>query len=149
MVTFRIAETRWLAAAPEAVHAVFADYHQGHPAILPRNFFGGLWVEAGGFGEGTVVRYTVRMLGREVVARARISEPDPGRTLMETDLATDTTTVFRMTPEAGGTRVAIESEFQWPGLQGWLAARLLPRLFRKVYRAELANLARITGSAWE
>jgi hypothetical protein len=146
MATFRISESRWVSAAPPAVHAVLADYHQGHKAILPQDFFGGLWVEEGGFGEGTRIRYTVRMLGRELVARARISEPEPGRTLVETDLDTGTVTTFRMIPEPPGTRVVIESVFRWPGLQGWLAARLLPRLFRKVYRAELANLARITGS---
>ncbi len=35
-------------ARPEAIYAILSDYQQGHPAILPRQYFTELAVEQGG-----------------------------------------------------------------------------------------------------
>ncbi|HJV91317.1 MAG TPA: SRPBCC family protein [Holophagaceae bacterium] len=146
MARIHLVEGRLIPAPPARVHAVLADYHQGHRAILPA-CFETLRVEAGGFGEGTVIRYAVRLLGRRLETRARITEPEPGRKLVETDLGNGATTTFHLDPEGPGTRVRIETEHHQPGLAGWVAARLFPLLLRGVYREELENLARLTDSA--
>ena len=52
-----------LAAPPERVYSVIADYQHSHPRILPKQFTG-LTVEKGGVGEGTVIRVSMRVFGR-------------------------------------------------------------------------------------
>lgn len=145
MARIHLVEFRFIPAPPERIHAVLADYHRGHRAILPA-CFQSLEVEVGGFGEGTVIRYALRLLGRRLETRARITEPEPGRRLVETDLGNGATTTFHLEPEGRGTRVRIETEHHQPGLAGWLAARLFPLLLRGIYREELANLEEVTGS---
>jgi len=81
--TFRISATRRIAAPPEAVYAVFADYREAHPRILPPSFFVGLTVEEGGYGEGTVVLVKGRFAGRVRTLRGVVTEPEPGRLLVE------------------------------------------------------------------
>lgn len=146
MARIHLAESRFIEAPPERLYRTLADYHQGHKAILPA-CFESLEVEAGGIGEGTVIRYALRLLGRRLETRARITEPEPGRRLVETDLGNGATTTFHLEPEGTGTRVRIETEHHQPGLSGWLAARLFPLLLRGVYREELAKLEKVTGSA--
>ena len=74
--------------APAAkVYGILADYRVGHPSILPEQYFGPLVVEAGGEGEGTVIRFTMKAMGKEHTVRARITEPEPGRVLHETAIA--------------------------------------------------------------
>jgi hypothetical protein len=64
------------------VYSVIADYHHGHPRILPKQFTG-LSVEKGGVGEGTVIRFSMRVFGRRFEFRGFVSEPEPGRVLVE------------------------------------------------------------------
>ena len=58
-------------AAPERVYAVIADYRNGHPRILPKEFTG-LTVERGGAGDGTIIQFGMRMFGRTRSFRAAI-----------------------------------------------------------------------------
>ena len=53
--TFEISATRRIAAPPEAVYGVFADYREAYPRILPLSFSVGLDVVEGGHGMGTVI----------------------------------------------------------------------------------------------
>ena len=48
-------------ASPEKVYAILADYHNGHPAILPKNYFKTVVVEKGGTGEDTLVRIGMKI----------------------------------------------------------------------------------------
>jgi Polyketide cyclase / dehydrase and lipid transport len=99
-------------ARPEAVYAVVSDYRVGHPAILPREF-APLVVEQGGQGSGTIVRGSVTVWGRTAPFHQQVTEPEPGRVLVETDIDTGQYTTFTFEPLAGGrrTRVTIASEF--------------------------------------
>lgn len=81
-------------APTERVYGLIADYTNDHPRILPRPPFGSLVVEQGGVGAGTVVAFSLKVMGRERTMRARIAEPAPGRILTETDLATGVVTTF-------------------------------------------------------
>ena len=77
-----VTTTARLAAPPDRVYAVIADYDHGHPRILPKQFTG-LTVEQGGVGEGTVIRVSMRVFGRRFEFRGFVTEPEPGRVLVE------------------------------------------------------------------
>jgi len=74
-----------LEAPTEAVYATIADYRQGHPNILPKELYD-VRVEQGGSGAGTIYRFKMRVLGVEQSFYQRVSEPEPGRVLVEQDI---------------------------------------------------------------
>ena len=76
------------------LYRIIADYQNGHASIPPKSCFSALEVEKGGYGEGTILRYRMRVLGQNQTFRALITEPDPGCTLLETDLESNTSTSF-------------------------------------------------------
>jgi len=126
------------------VYAVIADYHNGHPRILPEEF-SGMVVERGGTGRGTIIRFQMSVLGRKQTFRAAISEPEPGRVLVETDLDTNgavTTFVVDPDPVSGHSRVTITTELATrKGIAGKLERFLSTRLLRPMYVRELGLLA--------
>src|SRR5258708_35597264 len=68
------------------VYATIADYKEGHPKILPKENLYDLQVEQGGYGEGTIIRFKARLAGTEQSFYQRVSEPEPGRVLIEQDI---------------------------------------------------------------
>lgn len=134
--------------APAArIHDFIADYRNGHPRILPPQYFGALTVERGGRGAGTRIRFEMKAFGRTTIASGDITEPDPGRVLVET-LDDGIVTTFRVEPvDARQTRVTIATNYVKPGLWGWLERLVAPRFLQKVYAAELAQLARVATEA--
>jgi hypothetical protein len=147
--TYTIAVGATLSAPASACYATIADYRKGHPAILPPDYFGPLTVQAGGVGDGTKIRFTMRVLGQERVMHAAITEPVPGRVLVETDLDSGVVTTFTVADEgAGQCRVTFETRS--PRLGGVRAAMeravtkwILPR----IYREELGRLAAHVGGS--
>jgi Polyketide cyclase / dehydrase and lipid transport len=135
-------------AEPSRVYAVIADYHRGHRHILPKEF-SGMVVEKGGTGRGTVIRFQVSVFGRKQTFRAAISEPEPGRVLVETDLDTNgavTTFVVDPDPASGHSRVTITTELATrKGLAGTVEKFLSTRLLRPMYVRELGLLAAYVG----
>jgi hypothetical protein len=129
------------------VYGIIADYEEGHPAILPRRVFQNLTVVEGGTGAGTRIAFRVRSWGATRDVRARITEPEPGRRLVET-LEDGTETAFTVAPEADGrsSRVTIATSYQRPGLRGRLEGLLAPRFLRAVYSAELRTLAEVASA---
>jgi hypothetical protein len=138
----RVSASSIVSAPAPVVYGILADYREGHAAILPRRYFDGLEVESGGLGAGTRIRFRVRTFGAVRSVRADVSEPVPGRELVETDLATGAATRFLVEPVSDGraSRVTFETSWTRPGLGGWAERWLAPRYLRKVYRAELALL---------
>ena len=62
-------------------------------------------MEQGGYGAGTVIRCSIRVMGRTQTFRASITEPEPGRVLVETDLTMPSVTTFTVDPaKRDGTR---------------------------------------------
>jgi hypothetical protein len=72
-------------APPAEVYAVFADYHHSHQQVLPKPYFGELVVEKGGKGAGTVFRTSITMMGQTTNYTIEVTEPEPGRRIVETD----------------------------------------------------------------
>lgn len=130
-------------------YETIADYEKGHPSILPSRWFSHLDVERGGRGAGTVIRFGMRAGGRTHEARAHVTEPEPGRVLMETvEDERNTITTFTVEPLAGQrVRVTIRTTWEARGLRGAVERLVAPRLLRRIYREELANLARVTASS--
>ncbi len=145
MSTFHVEESLVIEARAADLYTVVADYRVGHPAILPRPFFQELTVEKGGVGAGTIVRGSVKVMGKSYPLHHSISEPEPGRVLQESDLDKPgefTRFIFQPLNGDTQTRVTIATEFlASPGLMGLMERLTKPGLVRKMYRQELGNLA--------
>lgn len=96
--------SKTLHAPAESVYKIIADYRNTHPLILPKQYFLSLDVEEGGYGAGTIVSFTMRILGRTQGFRSVITEPQPGRLLVETDIRSETPTSFQVLPAGDGSQ---------------------------------------------
>jgi len=133
-------------ARRERVYSLIANYNDGHPRILPKQFTS-LVVEQGGVGAGTVIRFQMSLFGRRQTFRAAITEPEPGRVLVETDLnGNGAVTTFTVNP--GGapadSHVTISTELPVRGgFLGKVERTATTMLLRPIYLKELENLARV------
>ena len=148
MSRFRYAASATIEAPPRRLYAVLADYHDGHARILPRPPFTGLEVEAGGTGAGTVLRVHMRVMGRARSFRSVVSEPEPGRVLVETN-DTGYVTTFTVDPLGPGdrSRVTIATEKEGRGGPAGLAVRwIMGRILRPIFARELERLAEVVDA---
>jgi hypothetical protein len=140
MSTVTAAARRSLAAPPDVVYRCIADYRLHHPRFLPPAF-SGFGVEAGGIGEGTIVHFEVTAGGRTRPYRMRVSEPEPGRVLRETDIGSSLVTTFTVTPEGGGSQVRVETTWRGAsGIGGFFEKRFAPGAMQKLYDDMLSRL---------
>ena len=134
--------SRIINAPAEKIYTLIADYRNGHPRILPKEYFLSLEVEEGGFGAGTIVQFQMRLLGQTQSFRSLITEPEPGRVLIETDIKSGIPTTFTVLQEGDDqhTRVTIATELKGRNaVEGFIAKILL----EKVYRQELELIAQL------
>ncbi|MCC6455833.1 MAG: SRPBCC family protein [Caldilineaceae bacterium] len=140
MDTVRTESSAVIDAPPAEVYAIFADYRNAHPQILPKPYFGDLKVEQGGVGAGTVYRTSVTVMGMSTNYHMAVTEPEPGRLLVEKDLDLDVTTSFRVEPVEDGRKSRVTIATDWrpkPGIRGWIEKLSTPGVMRKLYDAEL------------
>ena len=133
---------RVLNAPAEVVYHLISDYAEHHRAA-PEGFlppaFTDLVVERGGVGEGTAIRFTSTLGGQRQVATAEITEPVPGRVLVESGPGVETT--FTVEPEgAERARVRFDTILAASGLKGFFTRLFAPRLLRPLYEDELRRL---------
>ena len=140
--------SRVMNAPAQTIYNIIADYRNSHPAILPKPYFLSLDVEEGGVGEGTIVRFQMRILGQTQSFRAWITEPEPGRVLQETDMDTHVPTTFTVLPlgHESRTKVTIRTELKNRGFVEGLIAKLL---LQNIYARELGLLAEIAENSKE
>ena len=147
MPVVRASSVALIRAPARVVYALIADYRHGHPRILPpRTYPPPLEVERGGVGAGTIIRFQMRVFGSTRTMRSEVSEPDPGRTLVETDLGdSGARTSFTVSEVDGGAacRIEIVTEWEARGLRGWIERLTGPPLLRRVYAAELKLLGEV------
>ena len=140
------AECSSLIGAPAArVYGILADYRDAHQRILPREFFTSIIVEKGGYGAGTELKVTGRMLGMSRTLRMTAAEPEPGRILTESDLESGLVTAFIVNPR-GAESCEVTIRTLWtaqPGLAGLMERLVVPGIFRRIYRRELELLAMV------
>lgn len=148
MPIYQFSASALIQAPPQVLYAIIADYQQGHPLILPKPPFVALEVEKGGIGAGTVFRAYMRLLGQRQTFRALVTEPEPGRVLVET---TDTgyVTTFTVDPRADGRQAYVTIATQIAGragVFGSLEYRFVRWLLRPVYVKELDQLAAVAAT---
>lgn len=133
-------------ARKERVYSLIANYRDGHPRIVPKQF-SDMVVEQGGIGAGTVIRFQMSMFGKKQSFRAAITEPEPGRVLVETDLDTNgAVTTFTVDPSSApaDSRVTISTVLPVrAGFLGFFEKMFSTLLLKPMYEKELANLARV------
>ena len=144
-----ISESARIAAPADRIYAIIADYHNGHPRILPKQF-SGLTVDKGGVGEGTVIRFQMRSYGRMQKFRAVVTEPQPGRVLVEKYLdGSSTVTTFIVNPGASGSDAEVTIKTEMPargGPFGALERYLAARYLRPIFAEELKLLAAVAAN---
>lgn len=140
----RFSATALIDAPAAQLYAIIADYHEGHPRILPKPPFVDLKVEEGGVGAGTVLRITMRLLGQTQSFRSTVTEPEPGRVLLEAN-ENGYNTSFIVEPQGEQqARVTIETVLGGrSGLVGKLEGWFVRRLLHSAYQRELAKLAEV------
>lgn len=140
MKTQTASAVRIINAPAGLVYKLIADYRNTHPLILPKPYFLSLDVEEGGFGEGTIIRFQMRILGQTRSFQALITEPEPGCVLQETDLGTNISTTFTVLSlgHKNHAKVTIMTVLKDRGLIGGFLARLM---LQKIYAQELTLLA--------
>jgi len=148
MRPFQFAAERLIDAPASIVYHCLADY-QAHHRHQPEGFlpsaFTRLDVLEGGVGAGTVIRFTTRVGGSSATRTQTVSEPEPGRVLVESGDGEGST--FTVQPR-GDHRcfVRIETVLRSGGIQGWLMPLVGPRIMRGLYADELSRLERYAQS---
>lgn len=143
MPLVRVTANSRIDAPAATAYGIIADYHVGHPSILPPTFRN-LVVESGGVGAGTRIRFEMTMAWKTRTLRAVITEPDPGRVLVETDLDSGAVTTFTVTPIDGSAcQVDINTVWTVSWLKSVIERPLARRLIEPLYRDELRNLQRV------
>jgi hypothetical protein len=129
-----------IGAPSRDVYRLIADYRFGHSRILPPDVFRNLKVQQGGYGAGTVIHFDMLAFGRTQHQRARVTEPEPGRILVEAYPDNGAVTTF--TVDSLGfdrSRVTIATRLRVrSGVRGRLELWSMRRFLRRVYTAELA-----------
>jgi hypothetical protein len=131
-----------LAVESARVYAVIRDYKVHHPAILPKEF-SRLKVLKGGVGAGTAFEFDATIAGRTQTSRMQVTEPEPGRVLVETDATGNVETKFVVEAIDGGTRTRLTFDTEYTVPAGFLAPLfrwLSRRLMTGIYRREMANI---------
>jgi len=126
-------------SSPDVVYSIIADYNNAHPKILPKPPFISLKVERGGIGAGTEMLVQMKMFGKVQTFHAVVTEPVPGKTLVE---ITDTgyITTFSVEPEDNGKNclVTFTTELaHYSGLKKKFEFWLTSKLLQPVYKREL------------
>ena len=134
-----------LDARPEDVYATIVDYRDGHHNILPKESLYDLQVEEGGYGAGTIIRFKARVLGVEQSFHHRVSEPEPGKVLVEQDIDTiqNLATTFTVVPVEEGKKSQVEISTTMnasPGIRGFAERMILSIFNPRIYRKELKLL---------
>lgn len=145
MKTQQVTASAIIDAPAKRIYTILADYRDGHPRILPQQYFSALEVKQGGVGAGTTLRFQMRASGTTRTFLADVSEPEPGRVLVESNwLENDPTsisvTTFTVDPIDGEqrARVTISTTLS---VSNWLEGLFTTMFLRRVYAQELKQIA--------
>jgi hypothetical protein len=144
MAKLEVESSSVIDAPPQEVYDLISDYREGHPKILPKKNFPEMTVESGGKGAGTRIRVKSKMGGQERAMVMEVSEPEPGRVIVEKDTASDMTTYFTITTHGDGSRSNVSIKTEWTpvgGFMGFMERLFSPGILRRVYTEELEMLA--------
>ena len=130
---------RTIDAPAGQVYGHLADMRQ-HPRFLPPAF-SDFQVEEGGVGAGTVTRFAVTAGGRTRTYRMRVTEPEPGRVLVESDANSSLVTTFHVEPRGDKSLVRISTSWDGAsGIGGFFERTFAPKAMHRIYLDELERL---------
>jgi uncharacterized protein YndB with AHSA1/START domain len=139
MAKVKASAERTIDAPAEQVYGYLADMHQ-HSRFLPPAF-SDFKVEEGGVGAGTVTSFAVTAGGRTRNYRMRITEPEPGRTLVESDANSSLVNTFNVEPQGDKSLVRISTSWDGAaGIGGFFERTFAPRALQRMYLDELERL---------
>jgi len=142
MPRIEFSESSIIDATPKTLYDIIADYHDGHKQILPPKYFRNLAVHEGGRGAGTKITFEMTVGGKTRTARATITEPEPGRVLIETyDDGIVTKFIVDPIDDSKRARVTFHTTWTKPGIAGYIERLLVPGLLRPIYIEEQKRLA--------
>jgi hypothetical protein len=129
-----------VAAPADVTYRLIADVAQ-RPKFLPDSF-SGFEVVSGGVGEGTVHKFDFQAPGRPVRSYLMdVTEPEPGKVLVDTDRNSSLVTRFTVTPQGQQCEVSITTTWTGAGGIGGFFERIFaPKALRGIYADELARL---------
>ncbi|MFT4128017.1 MAG: SRPBCC family protein [Gordonia sp. (in: high G+C Gram-positive bacteria)] len=129
-----------IAANPDVVIGVLADYTEARPALVPEQYRD-YRVISGGNGDGTVVAWILQATSkrqRNVEATVQVTST----TVTETDANSSMVTTYEVTPAAAGSTVT--STTTWnsaaSGIGGFFEKTFAPKGLGRIQAALLANL---------
>ena len=141
---YRVSVSGRVAAPPVQVYSVIADYKEHHPHIVPPEYFRRLDVLEGGIGAGTRTQIEMRVLGVTKVFEQVITEPQPGRVLVETNQDGSAVTTFTVQPAGtyAATQLTITTDITArPGFAGFVERLVTSAMLPRIYQKEFARLA--------
>jgi Polyketide cyclase / dehydrase and lipid transport len=144
MSGYRVTSRRKIDAGAGRAYAAIADYREQHPHFLPPQYFPRLEVLEGGLGAGTRTRVQMKLLGSKRVFEQVVTEPEPGRVIMESNQDGSGVTTFTVEQVDGGeaTEVTIATDLtSRPGLAGYVERVVLRWMLPRIYRKELTQLS--------
>jgi hypothetical protein len=139
MVRFTVETEAVINARANEVYAVLADYHDGHPNIVPKSFCEGVKVIKGtGIGGNSRIECYFNILGQRETLFMDVSEPEPGRILQEIDSKAINITRFIVDPIDDATcSVTIQTKVMkqigfppGPTIDMWLKKIMLKSMFK-------------------
>ena len=143
MHQFHFSAERRIQAPVDIVYHCLADYREHHRPAAAGGFlppaFTSLDVLQGGYGAGTVFRFTTSLGGRSAARTQQVSEPEPGRVLVESGDGEGST--FTLEPQGdNATRLRIDTTLNAPGVEGVFIRLFGGRVLRPVYAEEMSRL---------
>jgi len=141
VAAFHFTAERLLKAPVETVYQCLSDYtthHRHQPEGFLPPAFTRLDVLRGGVGAGTIIRFTTRFGGRSVTRTQEVSEPEPGRVLVESGNGERST--FTLEPRGDRTLLRIETTLVPTGLDALLMPLLGSRIMAPLYEDEMSRL---------
>jgi uncharacterized protein YndB with AHSA1/START domain len=130
---------RSIDAPAEQVYSYLADMNL-HQRFLPPAF-SDFKIEQGGVGAGTVTSFKITAGGRTRSYRMQVSEPAPGRTLVETDTGSSLVTTYDVAPQGDRSVVGITTSWDGAsGIGGFFERTFAPRALHRLFLDELDRL---------
>jgi hypothetical protein len=144
MKNYKFSVSSIIPSSPQTVYNIIADYNIGHPKILPNPPFISLFVEKGGIGAGSVLKVQMKVMGKLQTLKAVVTEPDPGRVLVET-YDTGYITTFIVDPRDDGKNSYVTFTTEIPDdskISKKIELVFLKLILIPVYKKELQMLAK-------
>jgi hypothetical protein len=139
MGTINVVQEGAVGAPADLTYQLLAD-DAHHAKFLPEGITDFEVVE-GGVGAGTLHRFKVAAGGRVREYLMRVSEPEPGRVITETDQNSSLVTSFTVTPSGDACTVRIQTQWNGAGgIGGFFERTFAPKVMRKMYADELTRL---------